>query len=182
MEPPIVSTHYSLAQKPIEMMTQAKLWASAIRKWSRKNGSAIPIFMYSGMSGVASATALALALHRGDRKNKSPFQFGMMYVRKKGEKSHGEPVEHDLKQHADDQSFWDRAVPVFVDDFICSGDTGRFVVEECANKLERLSEYEEFKAPGWVADIIENPSINRVKKLQFNYSPYNNVRDGVETW
>lgn len=75
----------------------------------------VPIFCYSGMSGVAHATALSMAWLRRYGPT-----FGMVYVRKRSEShdTHGKPVEYSIGQvqHC-------LARLVFVDDTVCSGRT-----------------------------------------------------------
>lgn len=70
-----------------------------------------PLLVYRGMSGVASATAMSLALCR------VRVPHGMAYVRKPGEKSHGKSVELSIPHRSAHQLL------VFVDDLVASGDT-----------------------------------------------------------
>lgn len=78
-----------------------------------------PLLMYSGMSGISSATALSLAVYRQCGRN-----IPMVYVRKDGERSHGSRVEHDYLYR--DYTY----TGYFVDDFIDSGDTRHRVITE----------------------------------------------------
>lgn len=129
-----MSTHYSLALQPVLLLARADIWAKELIgkcKKGRAKQKKIPILCYSGMSGVAAATALALALHTLNPK----FKFHMAYVRKKHEDSHGNSVEHDLEHQTDTD--WDESFLVFVDDFICSGDSRRYVVEKVYDKFRR---------------------------------------------
>ena len=120
-------SHYSKAQSPKEMYSFAKKAAKALIEWADKNNYH-PVLCYSGMSGIATATAISIALH-----NKRPsFEYGMIYVRKENEKSHGFRTE---------MANADCGVLVFVDDFIDSGDTMKYVcakVSECSPEVVQL--------------------------------------------
>lgn len=72
-----------------------------------------PVFCYSGMSGISHATALSLAVAAQNPE----FEFGMAYVRKDKEESHGRPVEYNFPETSK------KGYLVFVDDFISSGET-----------------------------------------------------------
>lgn len=111
--------HYSHAQTPVSLLKWARGMAKILTKRYSK-GETVPIFVYMGMSGIATVTALSMQL----AAQKTPIVFGMMYVRKEEEVSHGCRVEtavvgdanlelHDLKNHPHEF--------VFVDDFICNG-------------------------------------------------------------
>jgi hypothetical protein len=111
------SSHYSWGQEPDRLI-----------RWSHEKAleldhlldeieprSPIPIFCYRGMSGTAHATALSLAWYSIIRK-----PFGMIYVRKPEEDSHGNShYERALGQVEG------HAILVFVDEQISSGDTQR---------------------------------------------------------
>lgn len=112
------STHYSRAQRAKDLTTwAANAAASLARQFAVVDGT--PVLCYSGMSGVALATALEIELYN----NHPSFKFDMAYVRKVGERSHGQGVEHNIRgifragEH----------IGVFVDDMIDSGDTLRHV-------------------------------------------------------
>ena len=115
--------HYSHAQTPLALTKWSRAMAKVLTKHYNK-GSVIPVFVYTGLSGIATATALMMALSA----QKDGIVFGMMYVRKDGEDSHGQKIEvnmsentnldiHDIKQYDKNHEF------VFVDDFICKGET-----------------------------------------------------------
>lgn len=104
------STHYSLAQEPPMLIAWAREAAEKLIA-ATPEGSA-PILCYSGMSGVAHATALSVALY-----NRGHTNFGMVYARKENEKSHGAPVEKCIS-HVEGNR-----VLVFVDDLIDTGAT-----------------------------------------------------------
>lgn len=105
-----MSTHYSMAQKPADLIS----WAHrAVEELAHRLRGQHPVFCYRGMSGVGTATALAIAWQ--DRMGST---FGMVYVRKADEGSHGRTCEHNVDIV--------RGLPcmfVFVDDFTTSGAT-----------------------------------------------------------
>lgn len=119
-----IGTHYSLSQNP-----------SALNAWADRAASMLPdhldgrypVFVYRGMSGVAAATALALAY---DRQHGA--SFGMIYVRKPNENSHGYDCEVQVDTVRDAP-----CLLVFVDDFVSTGHTMRAAMEEAftVNKL-----------------------------------------------
>lgn len=99
-------SHYSLAQKPKELLK----WAEAIAVDIYVREIRYPVLVYRGMSGISAATALSLQLHI------LGIQHGMVYVRKENEDSHGDEIEREPFEN-DNPTF------IFVDDFISSGDT-----------------------------------------------------------
>ncbi len=112
------STHYSNSMDPVALSQIAVKFAKdLLHLFPRSNF----VLCYSGMSGISSATILGLKLQEIDRLA------GMMYVRKYNEKSHGQQVE----RHSFDLKNKFRGIrPIFVDDFICDGDTLRYVVSK----------------------------------------------------
>lgn len=117
--------HYSNAHRPAAMRAWAKVAADKLRGYAQQEGR-IPVLCYQGMSGIASAAALAAVLaEQEDRGEHPPLLYGMVYVRKEGEGSHGEYIEiseevtDDLRYNKTNQPF----VAVFVDDFIVDGHT-----------------------------------------------------------
>lgn len=98
-------------------MRRSKAWAEFVLSESRtkatKKQKLFPVFVYTGMSGIGSATGLMLAIHAED----PDFQFGMVYVRKPEEKSHGSRIEHQMDNHDGEM----RKRFYFVDDFTCTG-------------------------------------------------------------
>lgn len=164
-----MSTHYSLAHKTRDLRNQAKIWAVAlIQKCKARSNKTrkIPILCYAGMSGTSAATALSLALLEIDPN----FVFKMCYVRKKNEKSHGNNIEHDLEEHQD----WSKTFLVFVDDFISSGDSRKFVVK-AAN--EKFTEMENWRPDicEWVkSNFVPLPKNKNVPTIEINYTPERN--------
>lgn len=115
--------HYSNAMKT-ESLTE---WAEcAARKISEDEDikEYTPVLAYRGMSGIASATALSIALHG------IGIEFEMFYVRKEGEKSHGESYEMSFFPSANQ-----RFLIIFVDDFIVTGDTYHGVIDKVNRAL-----------------------------------------------
>jgi hypothetical protein len=169
----IMSTHYSLAQKSRELLAQSELWAKTVVEYfmgarTQKN---IPIFCYSGMSGVSAATALVLAITR----LYPDFKFRMMYVRKETERSHGIKVEHDL-DFGMTSTVCKKAVLVFVDDFIASGATMRFTMRLAFDRFRSLV-VSYGVHPTWMKGVFEFDQLgaSKYKTLNFNYHP---SRDG----
>lgn len=127
------NSHYSRAQQPGPLM-----------KWSLDAAQELvlmfsageykdfyPVLVYTGMSGIATATALSLAI--GDER----LRFGMMYVRKEGEKSHGTGVETCNVETNLPIKF------IFCDDFISNGDTCIRVFEKLMSRFNVLIEMED---------------------------------------
>lgn len=113
----INSTHYSNSMQPDELAKIADDFSKQLVHLFPKSSF---VLCYSGMSGISSATILGLKLREVGRLA------GMMYVRKERESSHGISVERE---------WWHvryRAIqPIFVDDFISSGETFGRVVKKC---------------------------------------------------
>jgi len=112
-----MGSHYSNVQNPETVGPCAEAWAKhLIKKLKPKTGEQkkYPVLVYTGMSGIGAATVLMMKLHGLD----PDFKFGMMYVRKDHEDSHGTMIEHNTES-GDGL----KTVYVFVDDFICGGGT-----------------------------------------------------------
>lgn len=130
-----MGTHYSNVQDPRILSVRASTWAhSLLQRLKRRR--LFPVLVYSGMSGIGGATALSLEFNRIDPE----FKFGMMYVRKDGESSHGSFVEiqTDLNREAKNYCY------IFVDDFVCTGATfawcmTRIFMNYEAHKLDRFN-------------------------------------------
>lgn len=105
------NTHYSLAFEPAKLAKWAEREAERLANLF-VNTTGKPVLVYTGLSGVSTATALMLALDKYEVK------YGMAYVRKTGENSHGAPVE---TANFTGGNYY----MVFVDDFVCGGDTTR---------------------------------------------------------
>ena len=113
-----MASHYSNVQQPALLQAKADLWAKWLMRECKARGkgqTVAPILVYTGLSGIGSATALSMRLASlsGNR-----FKFGMIYVRKPNERSHGSKIETQLDEIGD--------MPVklfFVDDFISAGYT-----------------------------------------------------------
>lgn len=111
----LIMSHYSLAQKPKQLLR----WAENIAIDIHLREIQYPVLVYRGMSGVSSATALSLQLHI------LGIDHGMVYVRKDNEDSHGEPIEKEPFADSAPLTF------IFVDDFVKSGLTK----QKCLDKI-----------------------------------------------
>lgn len=120
------STHYSAALNASALDETCTELAASIKRKSEETGL-IPLLLYSGMSGIALATAISIALWRDHKMEPM-----MMYVRKPDEDSHGSRVESSkglftqIKWNEEEHKHTKkdvRRLVVFVDDFICSGRT-----------------------------------------------------------
>ncbi len=110
------TSHYGISMKANEL----KKWAKLVSKFivaDCKEDKVIPVLIYTGMSGITAATALALHFP-------VKFRFILEYVRKEKEESHGCRVENSDSVNCR----FDTPNNVryyLVDDFICSGATLR---------------------------------------------------------
>lgn len=97
------SHNYAESMRPDVLSKRA---TRAVRKLYKPLRGRVPIFCYTGLSGIGAATALSLEMYRRNKDRR----FGLIYVRKKGEQSHGHPVEYTLNR-CDNK----RCILVFVD-------------------------------------------------------------------
>jgi len=132
------TTHYSNAQNIQELTENASSWAKRIMEECKGRRKLYPILCYRGMSGIASATAIAMQLHQQDPL----FKFGMVYVRKEDEDSHGSDLEMTGISDVPDVK---RRVLVFVDDFICAGYTKRAVLDAIVKMSKTTNTYQKMK-------------------------------------
>ena len=116
-------SHYSLAQKPKEIVAWSNIIAEKIKTQFDSSGI-MPVLIYSGMSGIASATSISHSFYNLCGKN-----LYMVYVRKQDERSHGSNIEYE-KLNIENEFFNYNAkihevkcCLIFVDDFICTGET-----------------------------------------------------------
>jgi hypothetical protein len=124
-------SHYSKAQKPKLLAEWATIAFDDLGKIERlKDPESYPVLVYTGLSGISAATALSMEMAVRDMK------FGMCYVRKPKEECHGSSLEMELIDPRDECGT--KAIPIFVDDFIASGDTMR----RCADATESLMLWE----------------------------------------
>lgn len=126
------STHYAISQNMVEMIEKSIRNAKQLVE-SFEGKKYIPILIYSGMSGIALATGLAMELHR----TYPNFNFAMGYIRKPDEKSHGHILEYSLPRtyydgneyiHIPQENL--KFTPVFVDDMVSSGVTLFYTYEK----------------------------------------------------
>jgi hypothetical protein len=120
------NTHYGSAMRASRLATWAPKAADKIvqiqealaeeKGWKKKRHN--PVLVYRGMSGVSYGVALALEMTRRN------LYIGQVYVRKnfETENSHGSGVEYRFIR--DHPCFF-----IFVDDFICSGNTTKACAE-----------------------------------------------------
>ena len=112
-----LSSHYSFAMKPKQMRQwsnkQAIHLCEVLRQRNTKN--TFPVLVYTGMSGVSHAAYLSAAL------NRRGLEFGQIYVRKEGERSHTTRNGYEISDNAESNE--KDITLVFIDDFVCSGKT-----------------------------------------------------------
>jgi len=153
----MASSHYSKAQNISELNFNCAAWATHIMKMcNKRRRNWFPILCYRGMSGIASATAVAMQMHLKDPE----FAFGMVYVRKEDEDSHGSDLE---MNGIEDVPEGKRRVLVFVDDFICGGTTRRHCMHAITKMMDTDSDW--FKSK--YAMIIGLKPVGRDSKLKF---------------
>lgn len=116
------SSHYYASMRPDQLRKWAKMVA---RKLPPHLGLHLPIFCYRGMSGTAHVTALTM-YWKGD--------FGMFYARKTDEHTNGNQRFEKSTPH----NFTSKTpvIPVFVDDFVASGETRDFVMKIAFEELD----------------------------------------------
>lgn len=119
------SHNYALSMKIDELLRWAGESAVKVHDLLDKR-ELRPIFCYTGMSGIGHATALASAYF--DRYGAT---FGLIYVRKEHELSHGQSVEKTLNNV---EGF--PAILVFVDDTVASGNTQARVMRKAITFLD----------------------------------------------
>lgn len=167
--------HYSIAHNP-EILSSWSLKAARniYETFSDKNISTVLI--YSGMSGIALATAVQLAYYHEFKK---PLQ--MIYVRKENEISHGNPVEFEYihRYEYNDRS---ECNLIFVDDFIDSGATLARCLEAFNKHYQPFFDSDDVPE---VTDVfyineyggqIENVSTITVLKVQDAYAKVEKVK------
>ena len=106
-------THYSSAQDTKTLISKAIVFAEKLKDIIDKNSDLTPYIVYTGMSGIALATALSMqyTMRYGEQLN-------MIYVRKPNEVTHGEILEINGSLSTGNNNLL-----IFVDDFIASGQT-----------------------------------------------------------
>ncbi len=109
------TTHYGISMNSATLKHWAKLTVKKIVK-SCTADNVIPVLIYTGMSGIATATALSMYFP-------PKFRFILEYVRKEGEKTHGRKVEKSDSVVGIYGSKPTNLRYYLVDDFISSGTT-----------------------------------------------------------
>lgn len=168
-----MGSHYSSAQNPEILIPQARGWAEwFIEKY--KKSKRFPVIVYTGMSGIASATALSMQIYATDPN----FRFGMIYVRKPNEKSHGSRIERQFDKKMDGQ----KNQYIFVDDFICSGASmARCLVEIYKNwHASRISKFDASKID--LIEIMRDPQSESERACTVSKinRQFNHIRDGID--
>lgn len=153
-----MASHYSNVQQAAQLSIRADAWAKELIKRSSKRGLGqviAPILVYTGLSGIGSATALSLALHK---RSKGEFKFGMIYVRKPNEKSHGSQIERNLDDLSGIRKLTHKLV--FVDDFISSGTSyARAMITVVLHQYRDTIGQKVFDASKtWIADMTHSPN------------------------
>lgn len=128
----MVLTHYGASMRPQKLTVQAATMARELTEQFFGANDKIVLF-YSGMSGVASATALTTVMSCVT-EGPNPAISAMVYVRKDQEVSHGGPVEISIIEEFSES---DRIIPVFIDDFVCEGRTFRYVKKRVAKYVKK---------------------------------------------
>lgn len=128
------TSHYGRSLQPGKLFPWAAAMAESIRaKFFAPDvpERIYPILIYTGMSGVTTATAIMAHFVQEHAKAR----IGMMYIRKENELSHGSRVESSLS----DGIFSNEQIPVFifVDDFVDGGLTAARVISKAAQNLSR---------------------------------------------
>lgn len=128
------TTHYSPAMRPSDLSRGVVELAGQLVDLGVSTDT-YPVLVYSGMSGVAIATALSIELY----KSHPEFKFYMAYVRKDTEISHGRSIEYSYDvRYGGPGTYSSEARGVFVDDLIDSGKTLRYVSQRVKGKLGLL--------------------------------------------
>lgn len=129
----MILTHYGASMRPKALTDQVVVMVQKFIERFTDPNDRIVLF-YSGMSGVASATALTTVISVAT--DAVPSIASLVYVRKEHERSHGEPIEISV---LNDIEPTDRLIPIFIDDFICSGDTFLYVKKQVAKYRKKYN-------------------------------------------
>lgn len=122
-----MSTHYSNSMSP-KLMHSSMVTAIEELLPLLKQLDAVPVFVFTGFSGISNATVLS---HLLSIKHDIPHY--MVYVRKENERSHGSPIEHNYFDMETVRPNAKRLI-IFVDDHIDSGKTR----ERCITEFLKL--------------------------------------------
>lgn len=122
-----VGSHYSQVFNT-QMMIDLAAEKATILKTVYEQNKIVPILVYSGFSGSTFAMAISMALHNLN------IPFEQMYVRKVDEISHGQSIESSTSYLQSKHHFL-----VFVDDFISTGDTLKYVIEKAVTRFKEQS-------------------------------------------
>jgi orotate phosphoribosyltransferase-like protein len=119
-----------------------KLQACAKKVASLQKKHKIDALAYTGSSGAAAAYVLGVAL-----------DLPVVYVRKKGESSHGNKVEANTSKPISNY--------LIIDDFICSGAT----VESVVKGIEKYAKDNHVKPPNCVGVFLYAPTDEKFKTV-----------------
>lgn len=122
-----VGSHYSQVFNT-QMMIDLAAEKATILKTVYQQNKTVPVLVYSGFSGSTFAMAISMALHNLN------IPFEQMYIRKVDEKSHGQSIESSTSYLLAKHHFL-----VFVDDFISTGTTLKYVVENALTRFKDQS-------------------------------------------
>lgn len=147
------SSHYSNSQAPSILIAQAERAVSILEAWleNEKIDPSTVGLAYSGMSGIAAATALSLEFFKRGKK-----ELAMFYVRKRNEESHGNYVEYRYESEVFPKHM------IFVDDFYATGRTRKRIIRA-------LNDWEPVKAKDltwWMQVLKYEKEITRVWEEQ----------------
>lgn len=115
-------SHYSCAQKLNKLKRFAEYSAAEIARNIKGKDNYRYALVYSGMSGIALATAVSLEL-----LTVYNVYIGMIYVRKQNESSHGDNIETSIDLDTENLRL------IFIDDFIESGETLVYVLNKVSH-------------------------------------------------
>lgn len=110
-------THYGSSMDAFYMSQWGRKMAACVSELI--DAGKYPILIYRGMSGTTTATSIAVSI-----KEDHQHQFGMMYVRKENEKSHGGKIEYSNLSTANREIVW-----ILCDDFLSTGNTALEVIK-----------------------------------------------------
>lgn len=128
----MILTHYGASMRPKVLAVQAGQMALKFTEKFFDTNDKIVLF-YSGMSGVAAATALTTVVNCVT-EGPVPSISAMVYVRKAHEMSHGQRIEISI---IDEFKETDNIIPIFIDDFVCEGRTFEYVKREVAKYVKK---------------------------------------------
>lgn len=138
-----MATHYAdYSQNPVRLH---KISLSLANKIVKKYPGHYYVLMYSGLSGISLATALSMALYK-----KTKVSTGMFYARKETEISHSR-THNGRYEYSISVPSGKPVVYLFVDDFVSTGNTFRYVISTLRECIRYFNSYEIFNP---IKDLI----------------------------